>query len=68
VLIAADGANSPLRRRFLPTVSPRYAGYVAWRGTIDEVSASPHLVSFLDEAFTFCEGRPGGHMLVYLRA
>jgi hypothetical protein len=68
VLIAADGANSPLRRRFLPTVSPRYAGYVAWRGTIDEVSASPHLVSFLDDAFTFCEARSGGHMLVYLRA
>jgi 2-polyprenyl-6-methoxyphenol hydroxylase-like FAD-dependent oxidoreductase len=41
VLIAADGENSPLRRRFLPTVSPRYAGYVAWRGTIDEANASP---------------------------
>lgn len=65
LLIAADGANSPLRRRFLPTVSPRYAGYVAWRGTINEANASPHLVSFLDDAFTFCEARSGGHMLVY---
>lgn len=65
LLIAADGANSPLRRRFLPTVSPRYAGYVAWRGTVDEANASPRLVSFLDDAFTFCEARSGGHMLVY---
>jgi 2-polyprenyl-6-methoxyphenol hydroxylase-like FAD-dependent oxidoreductase len=65
MLIAADGANSHLRRRFLPTVAPRYAGYVAWRGTIDEVNASPRLVSFLDDTFTFCEARSGGHMLVY---
>lgn len=65
ILIAADGANSPLRRRFLPQVSPHYAGYVAWRGTLDEADASPALVSFLDDAFTFCEARSGGHMLVY---
>jgi 2-polyprenyl-6-methoxyphenol hydroxylase-like FAD-dependent oxidoreductase len=66
ILIAADGANSPLRRRFLPHVAPRYAGYVAWRGTLDEADAPPRLVSFLDDAFTFCEARSGGHMLVYL--
>ena len=65
ILIAADGANSPLRRRFLPHVAPRYAGYVAWRGTLDEADAPPRLVSFLDDAFTFCEARSGGHMLVY---
>jgi 2-polyprenyl-6-methoxyphenol hydroxylase-like FAD-dependent oxidoreductase len=60
ILIAADGANSPLRRRFLPHVAPRYAGYVAWRGTLDEADAPPRLVSFLDDAFTFCEARSGG--------
>jgi len=65
ILIAADGANSPLRRRFLPHVAPRYAGYVAWRGTLDEADAPPRLASFLDDAFTFCEARSGGHMLVY---
>ena len=65
VLIAADGANSPLRRRFLPAVAARYAGYVAWRGTLDEWIASSRLVSFLDNAFTFCEARSGGHMLAY---
>ncbi|MBL0897575.1 MAG: hypothetical protein IBJ17_02600 [Reyranella sp.] len=65
LLIAADGANSPLRRRFLPDTAPRYAGYVAWRGTIDEADASARLVSFLDDSFTFCDARSGGHMLVY---
>jgi 2-polyprenyl-6-methoxyphenol hydroxylase-like FAD-dependent oxidoreductase len=65
VLIAADGANSPLRRRFLPDVTSRYAGYVAWRGTLDEDGVPARLVSFLDDAFTFCEARSGGHMLAY---
>ena len=60
MLIAADGANSPLRRRFLPAVAARYAGYVAWRGTLDERIAPSRLVSFLDNAFTFCEARSGG--------
>jgi 2-polyprenyl-6-methoxyphenol hydroxylase-like FAD-dependent oxidoreductase len=65
VLIAADGANSSLRRRFLPAVAARYAGYVAWRGTLDEWIAPSRLVSFLDNAFTFCEACSGGHMLAY---
>jgi 2-polyprenyl-6-methoxyphenol hydroxylase-like FAD-dependent oxidoreductase len=66
LLVAADGANSPLRRALLPDVLPRYAGYVAWRGTLDENVASKNLVSFFDDAFTFSEARSGGHMLVYV--
>jgi 2-polyprenyl-6-methoxyphenol hydroxylase-like FAD-dependent oxidoreductase len=65
LLLAADGANSTLRRRLLPDVSPTYAGYVAWRGTLDEATAPPHLVAFFDDAFTFSEARSGGHILVY---
>jgi 2-polyprenyl-6-methoxyphenol hydroxylase-like FAD-dependent oxidoreductase len=65
LLLAADGANSALRRRLLPEVSSDYAGYVAWRGTVDEATAPPHLVAFFDDAFTFCEARAGGHILVY---
>ena len=65
LLIAADGANSAHRRTLLPDVMPDYAGYVAWRGTLDEASAPPHLIAFFDEAFTFCEFRSGGHILVY---
>jgi 2-polyprenyl-6-methoxyphenol hydroxylase-like FAD-dependent oxidoreductase len=36
LLVCADGAQSPTRRRLLPDVQPIYAGYVAWRGTLDE--------------------------------
>src|SRR6202171_2714304 len=36
LLLAADGANSALRHRFVPDAAPNYAGYVAWRGTLDE--------------------------------
>jgi 2-polyprenyl-6-methoxyphenol hydroxylase-like FAD-dependent oxidoreductase len=31
VLVSADGAQSLTRRRLLPDVASRYAGYVAWR-------------------------------------
>ncbi|MGP1397827.1 MAG: FAD binding domain-containing protein [Inquilinaceae bacterium] len=65
ILVSADGAQSAMRRRLLPEVRPAYAGYVAWRGTLDEAEAPPHLVRFLDDAFTFSEARSGGHMLVY---
>src|ERR1700736_4458717 len=65
VLVAADGAQSPTRRRFLPDLSSTYAGYVAWRGTVDEVDAPPDLVRFFDDAFTFSEARSAGHILVY---
>jgi 2-polyprenyl-6-methoxyphenol hydroxylase-like FAD-dependent oxidoreductase len=34
LLIAADGLHSTARAQFLPDVSPRYAGYVAWRGVV----------------------------------
>ena len=65
VLVAADGAQSLTRRHFLPDLSSTYAGYVAWRGTLDETDAPPDLVRFFDDAFTFCEARSAGHILVY---
>ena len=65
VLVVADGAQSPTRQRFLPDLRSTYAGYVAWRGTLDEANAQPDLVRFFDDAFTFCEARSAGHILVY---
>src|ERR1700692_1861765 len=65
VLVPADGAQSPTRRRFLPDLSSTYAGYVAWRGTLDEADAPPDLVRFFDDAFTFSEARSAGHILAY---
>src|SRR5258708_29976023 len=65
VLVAADGAQSPTRRHFLPDLSSTYAGYVAWRGTLDQADAPPDLVRFFDHPFTFCQARSAGHILVY---
>src|SRR3984893_18246044 len=65
VLVAADGAQAPTRGRFLPDLSSTYAGYVAWRGSLDEADAPPDLVRFFDDAFTFSEARSAGHILVY---
>jgi 2-polyprenyl-6-methoxyphenol hydroxylase-like FAD-dependent oxidoreductase len=66
LLVSADGAQSPTRRHLLPDVTPQYAGYVAWRGTLDEADTPPDLVRFFDDTFTFSEARSGGHILVYL--
>jgi 2-polyprenyl-6-methoxyphenol hydroxylase-like FAD-dependent oxidoreductase len=65
LLICADGARSETRRRLLPQVQQHYAGYIAWRGTVDEALAPPELVRFFDDTFTFSEARSGGHILVY---
>jgi len=65
VLVCADGSRSASRRRLLPAVSARYAGYVAWRGTLDEAQAPDRLARFFDDCFTFCEARSQGHALCY---
>jgi len=65
LLVCADGAQSETRRRLLPNVSPHYAGYIAWRGTLPEANATAGLVEFFDSTFTFSEARNGGHILVY---
>jgi 2-polyprenyl-6-methoxyphenol hydroxylase-like FAD-dependent oxidoreductase len=65
VLVCADGAQSASRRRLLPDVASQYAGYVAWRGALDEDAAPADLVAYFDDAFTFSEARSGGHILVY---
>ncbi len=65
LLVCADGSQSEMRRQLLPEVERRSAGYVAWRGTLEEEGAPPELVRFFDRSFTFCEARSGGHILCY---
>ncbi|HEV7252027.1 MAG TPA: FAD-dependent oxidoreductase [Mesorhizobium sp.] len=66
LLVCADGWRSAARARLLPDVAPRYAGYIAWRGTLAEVDAPGDLVRFFDDRFTFSDARSGGHALCYL--
>jgi len=36
LLVGADGMHSTVRRQFLPDVKPQPAGYVVWRGLVEE--------------------------------
>ena len=62
LIIAADGVDSNTRAGLLPNVHPIYAGYIAWRGLLDEQS--------LVEQSIFNEHTPyyvfpNGHLLLY---
>ena len=65
LLVCSDGTYSETRRRLLPEVEPRYAGYIAWRGMVDEDRLPAGLVRFFDDCFTLCAARSGGHILSY---
>ena len=65
LFVAADGSGSAIRRKMLPDIEARYAGYVAWRGTLDESNVAPDLLPFFNDLFTFSEAPSGGHMLAY---
>jgi 2-polyprenyl-6-methoxyphenol hydroxylase-like FAD-dependent oxidoreductase len=41
LLVGADGFRSAVRGQVLPDVHPSYAGYVGWRGLVDESALSP---------------------------
>lgn len=58
LLVGADGIRSTVRRLFAPEVEPRYAGYVAWRGLVDEASfdAASHAAVFGRYAFSLPDG------------
>jgi 2,6-dihydroxypyridine 3-monooxygenase len=64
LLVGADGVSSTLRGLLLPEVHPRYAGYVAWRGTVSEDLLSPATFQALDGAITY-QKFPHSHILVY---
>jgi 2-polyprenyl-6-methoxyphenol hydroxylase-like FAD-dependent oxidoreductase len=53
VLIGADGLSSTVRRLLAPDAEPRYAGYVCWRGVIEESLLPADIHAQLFEHFTF---------------
>lgn len=65
LLIAADGIRSRFRASLAPDTITRYAGYVAWRGVVDEADLAPELVDHFDDTFSFCQATGGGHALCY---
>ena len=64
VLIAADGPSSSIRTLLYPNTERKYAGYIAWRGTILESEASESLASALIECITFFFA-PGTQIIAY---
>jgi 2-polyprenyl-6-methoxyphenol hydroxylase-like FAD-dependent oxidoreductase len=53
LLIGADGMRSVVRRALFPMVEPRYVGYLAWRGMLEEREASPQFVEDCFSALNF---------------
>ncbi len=64
LVVCADGIGSAARAQLLPDVAPRYAGYVAWRGTVPETGIAPAAHAALDDALTY-QVLPDSHILVY---
>jgi 2-polyprenyl-6-methoxyphenol hydroxylase-like FAD-dependent oxidoreductase len=62
VLVGADGIRSTVRELLAPSIQPRYAGYVAWRGVADEWDFPPETHAELFEKYTFC--LPDGEMML----
>ncbi|HZC34318.1 MAG TPA: hypothetical protein VE242_01825, partial [Chthoniobacterales bacterium] len=64
LLVCADGINSTARRLLVPSASPEYAGYVAWRGTVGPENVVAETFNFLQESITY-HLMPDGHLLSY---
>ncbi len=64
LLVGADGFRSTVREQFLPDLKPRYAGYVAWRGMLDEKDVPRDIWEEIFELYSFCLPE-GEQMLAY---
>lgn len=62
LLVAADGLHSTVRAQLLPDLSPRYAGYVAWRGVVEAEQLSPELHGLMLHRMVF--GFPDGELML----
>jgi 2-polyprenyl-6-methoxyphenol hydroxylase-like FAD-dependent oxidoreductase len=62
LVIAADGLHSTVRAQVLPGLSPRYAGYVAWRGVVEAEQLAPALRGLMLQRMMF--GFPDGELML----
>lgn len=65
VLIAADGSGSNLRARIFPGYTPSFAGYLAWRGIVDEAEFDTAAIASLVENMTLHKA-PGELFMAFL--
>ena len=65
LLIGADGPNSTVRQCFLPNAHYRYAGYVAYRGLVNEKELEEDAAALFTERFVFYQF-PNSHILQYV--
>lgn len=65
LLIAADRIRSTTRRLVLPNLRPRYAGYVAWRGVVEESEVPQDVLDVFRNSFTFYQMEES-HIFCYL--
>ena len=64
LLVCADGVGSRGRWILQPDAERRYAGYVAWRGTVPEADLDPATRDRLGDAITY-HVHANSHILVY---
>ncbi|MCE2998719.1 MAG: FAD binding domain-containing protein [Betaproteobacteria bacterium] len=64
LLVAADGIRSAVRAQLAPAAQPRYAGYIAWRGLVEETALTETTRHDLFPRFAFSLA-PAEHMLGY---
>jgi 2-polyprenyl-6-methoxyphenol hydroxylase-like FAD-dependent oxidoreductase len=53
LLVGADGLRSTVRQQFAPEIEPIYAGYVAWRGMVEESVLSARALKEMFPYFAF---------------
>jgi len=62
LLVGADGIRSTVRSLWCPDSMPRYAGYIAWRGVLEESAMPPALHEAMMANYVF--GLPPGEMML----
>jgi len=63
-VVCADGVGSTARASLVPRSTPEYAGYVAWRGVVEETALSASTRAAFDDAITYFV-YANSHALVY---
>jgi 2,6-dihydroxypyridine 3-monooxygenase len=53
LLVCADGIHSTARSLLCPEAQPQYAGYVGWRGTIEERRLSAQSAALVGDSITY---------------